>query len=244
MSFTEQGISILEARPAGASLHLRLANANASQVLQCYVNGVLTAWQTQADPEWACDLSGVCGADTIFLAAVDPTLAAVSVWDEISATLTATRRLRVRLMRTIAPYRDGDRWRIYRGGSADSIAAQRVAELPVRDASSGACGFGRGFGAGGFGWDGGSAVGFGRGFGRGEFGFDANEVAWVSEPLTAGTYPVRVTILDAAGNESPAAGSQVVLTSPAYPAANLQPVSYDKTTSTLTFTFTPSKDIN
>jgi hypothetical protein len=243
MSYTEQGITILAAVARDGGVLLRLGNANADKVLQCYVNGVLATWQPAPAVVWACELAGVTGADEVFVLAVDAADAATSFYD-LAAPAAVSRRLRVRLMRKIAPYRPGDRWRIYRGDAGAPAATRLATEIPLRAGAHAAVGFGHQFGAGGFGWDGAAAVGFGGNFGLGEFGFDAEQAGWQSDALPPGGYPLRVVTVDAAGNESPAAAATVMIASPPRPASSLSPTQYDPTTDTLTFTFTPSKDVN
>lgn len=242
MSYTETGITVLYGLARDGGILLRLANAHADKVLQCYVNGVLAAWQRTPAALWTCELAGVTGADDVFVLAVDAADGARSFWSELPAA--AGRRLRVRLARKIAPYRPGDRWRIYRGQAGSSTATTLAAEIAIRTGGHAAVGFGHAFGRGGFGWDGAAAIGFGRSFGLGEFGFDAEGATWQSGVLPAGEYPLRVVVVDPAGNESPAAQATISLTSPPRPARDLQPMAYNPATDTLTFTFTPSKDVH
>jgi hypothetical protein len=242
MSITEDGISVLCAAARAGGLLLTLGNAHADKVLQCYVNGVLAAWQKVPESAWTCELAGVSGLDDVFVLAVDAADGAVSFWSQVSAA-RPVRRLRVRLARTIVPYLPGDRWRIYRGQAGSAAATTLAAQIPIRDGASSGVGFGYHFGQGGFGWDGRAAAGFGVNFGTGEFGFDAADALWQSEPLPPGTYPLKVTILDAVGNESPAATAAVALAAPPRPASNLKVTQYVSATDTLTFTFTPSEDI-
>ena len=243
MSITEEGITVLSALARAGGLLLKLASAHADKVLQCYVNGVLVAWQQAPQATWTCELPGVAGTDDVFILAVDTADGAVSFWPQVAAG-RPTRRLRVRLARKLAPYRPGDCWRIYRGEAGQGTATRLVAQILIRNGANSGVGFGYHFGQGGFGWDGAAAVGFGANFGTGEFGFDAQDALWQSEPLPAGAYPLRIRICDAAGNESPATQTNIALAAPPRPASDLRITQYVPATDTLTFTFTPSEDVH
>ena len=244
MSYTEDGITIVQADAYDGGVILRLANAHADKVLQCYVNGELAAVQAAPDDTWMCELAGVSGTDAVFLLAVDPPDAQCNYWAEAYPKPGTANRLRVRMARTIAPYGSHCTWRVYRGDAGDADATIRVHEAPFYTGGRRACGFGGNFGYGGFGWDGRDAKGFGANFGYGEFGFDCEMLTWTSEPLGRGTYPVKVTVLDAAGNESTASETPITLNAYARPARSLSVAGYTQGTDTLNLTFTPSEDLN
>jgi len=156
--------------------------------------------------------------------------------------LTPPWRLRVRLPQTIAPYLPTDRWRVYRGGAGDAQADREVLTAPIYPGGRRACGFGSHLDSA-FGYDAAGAAGLGATFGRGEFGFDCDLLTWTSEPLPPGTYPIRVTVLDAVGNESAALETTISLNTYARPARELAVDSYVAATDTLVLTFTLSEDI-
>jgi len=243
MSYTETGITVLGTLPCEGGVILRLGSAHADKVLQCYVSGRLAAWQSAPAPEWTCRLSGVRGTDAIFLLAVDCAEARENYWPAAYPQPAAGNRLRVRLPQTIAPYLPTDRWRVYVGDAGAAEATRIAHEAPIYPGGRRACGFGRTFGQGGFGWDGADAAGFGRTFGVGEFGFDCGLLQWAGDPLPPGTYPVAVTVLDAAGNESPPTEFTVAIDTYPRPGRDLTIAGYTRATDTLELSFTPSEDL-
>jgi len=242
MSYTTTGITVLEASAGGGRLLVRVANANADKLLQCYVSGVLATVQSAPAGLWTCELATVADTDLVFFLAVDPDQAHENLWAEAFAAAGAANRLRVRLPRTIAPYGPTDLWRVYRGDAGDSEATKQVLTAPIYPGGRRACGFGAEWG-GSFGYDAADAAGWGATFGRGEFGFDCDLLEWTSTPLPPGTYPISVAIIDAAGNESTAFETSVTLNTYARPARDLAVDSYVAATDTLVLTFTQSEDI-
>ncbi len=85
---------------------------------------------------------------------------------------------------------------------------------------------------------------FGFNFGYGEFGFDCDMLQWRTEPLPPGTYPLKLTVVDAAGNESSPAERTIDLDTWARPASGPTVESYDSGTDTLELSFTASEDIS
>jgi len=241
MSYTESGITVLEVVRYDGGVMLRVANTNADKLLQCYVNGSLAAWQSAAADRWTVTLPTADPCDTLFLLAVDAADARRNYFSDAFPDATANR-LRVRMAETIAPFRPGDRWRVYRGDAGDGEATILAHDRLIRRGGRGV-GVGYHFGYGGFGFDGFAAKGFGYNFGYGEFGFDCEMLEWTSKPLPPGTYPVKSSIVDAAGNESTAATDTITLTAYARPAQSLSVSSYTKGTDTLVLSFTESEDI-
>jgi len=242
MSYTTTGITVLAASVEGGRLLIRVANAHADKVLQCYVNGILAAAQSAPESVWTCELAPLAATDLVALLAVDPAEAACNFWGAAFDGTLAANRLRVRLPQTIVPYRPSGRWRVYRGEAGDGEAELEAYTAPVYPGGRRACGFGAHLGSA-FGYDGAGAAGLGATFGVGEFGFDCDLLTWTSKPLPPGTYPIRVTVLDAAGNESAALETTVSLNTYARPARGLAVDSYVAATDTVVLTFTPSEDI-
>ncbi len=243
MSYTEAGITLLDALPYDLGLVLRVGNTHADKVAQCYLNGRLVAWQANPEATWTCRLPGVAANDILFLLAVDSADATTTFWSTAWPDPSAANRLEVLLPRTIAPYRPGDRWRIYRGNAGDPAADTLIHEARVYPGGLRACGFGSRFGVAGFGYDGADAVGFGMNFGYGEFGFDCEVLRWRSGPLPTGVYPIAVAAVDTAGNESPATTTTVALTTYARAARGLTVDNYDASADSLALTFTQSEDV-
>ena len=242
MSYTESGVTVKSTTPYDGGLLLRVANTTTADLVQCYVNGSLVAWQSVHEDTWSVDLSGVSGKDIIFLLAVDTANAETNYWDDAFPDSTATNRLKVEIAQLVSPYLPADKWRVYRGDAGDETADRLVYEADIYPGGRFACGFGSYFGED-FGWDGHDCIGFGYNFGYGEFGFDAAMLAFRSDVLPLGAYPVKVTIVDAAGNESTASTDTITLNTYAQPASGLTIASYVLGSDTINFTFTASEDI-
>ncbi|MFW6145741.1 MAG: hypothetical protein ACOC7R_00240 [Planctomycetota bacterium] len=235
MTPTTDGITIECLTHHAGRVLLRAASAHDDRVLQCYVSGHLAAAQTTPGSPWTCELAALADTDVVALVAVDPAEADTNVWADVVAALLPASRLRVRLPRTIAPYAPGDRWRVYLDGA--TVQTERI-----YPAGRHACGFGSHLGSG-FGWDGHEAVGWGHTWGLGEWGFDGDLLTWLSAPLPPGAYDVAVAVLNAAGGESPAYETTITVSSYARPARDLAVTGYDRSTDTLTLTFTESEDL-
>ncbi|MHC4718666.1 MAG: hypothetical protein ACYS5V_16990 [Planctomycetota bacterium] len=242
MTFTESGITEVRTAAVDGGLLLRARSAHSDKVVQCYLGRRLVDVQVAPAEAVEFRLAGVGATDSIRLLAVDLDAAGTDLFDAAFAH-DHGNRIRVRTPRTIAPYLPGDTWRVCRGDAGDSEAHTQVRRQDVYPNGRYAGGFGFAFGAGGFGWDGADCAGFGRHFGRGEFGFDCDMLTWESPPLPPGAYPVEVTVVDAAGNESAPSAATVTLDACARPASSLAVQSYDPQTDTLVLTFTPSEDL-
>ena len=235
MTPTTAGITIERVAHHGGRVLLRAGSAHDDRVLQCYVSGRLAAAQAAPQSPWTCELAALADTDVVALVAVDPASAHVNVWAEVFGASVPANRLRVRLPQTIAPYAPRDRWRVYLEDTVVHTGA-------IYPGGRRACGFGAHLGDG-FGWDAHDAAGWGRSWGAGEWGFDCELLQWVSDPLPPGAHAVAVTVLNAAGVESPAFETTPVVTSYARPAHDLAVAAYDHTTDTLTLSFTESEDL-
>lgn len=242
MTYTETGITDVRTVAFDGGLIVRARNTHADMRVQCYLGRRLVDVQPAPAEGVEFRLAGVTGVDSIRLLAVDADEAGEDLFD-VAFGHDHGNRIRVRTPRTIAPYAPADIWRVYRGGAGAPGADTEVHRQDVYPNGHGAGGFGCHFGGGGFGWDGTDCAGFGRSFGRGEFGFDCDMLEWESQPLPPGVYPVKVTVADAAGNESPAAETAVNIDACARPARDLAVASYDPNADTIVLTFTPSEDL-
>jgi len=242
MTFTESGITGVRTAAVDGGLLIRAHSAHADKVVQCYVGRRLADAQPAPAESVTFLLSGVTATDSIRLLAVDVDQARANLFDAAFSS-DHGNRMRVRTPRTIVPYGPGCTWRVRRGAAGAAQADTEAWRQDVYPNGHQAGGFGFGFGAGGFGWDGADSAGFGRCFGLGEFGFDCDLLEWLSEPLPPGTYPIEVTVLDAAGNESAGSATTIELDACARPASDLAVQAYDGPTDTLTLTFTPSEDL-
>jgi len=242
MTFTESGITDVRTTAADGAVLVRARSTHADKVVQCYLGRRLADVQPAPAEAVSFRLSGVVATDSIRLLAVDTDLARANLFDAAFAR-DHGNRLRVRTPRTIAPYAPHDVWRVRRGDAGDADADTEVWRQEVYPNGLHACGYGFGFGVGGFGWDGADSAGFGWHFGLGEFGFDCEMIEWLSEPLPPGAYAIEVSVLDAAGNESAAFATTVELDAFARAASALAVQSYDGDTDTLTLAFTPSEDL-
>lgn len=241
MSYTESNITIQRIQPYDGGVMLTIGNGNSTYVLQIYRNGDLVAHQSAHTDTWTVSLSGVASTDLVLVLAVDTANAETNYWDDAYPS-EVTNRLQVKFPQTIAPHLPSDVYRVYRGDAGDESATILVHEAPIYPGGRRACGFGSYFGDA-FGWDGHDCRGFGYNFGYGEFGFDCAMLEWESDPLPLGTYPVKVTVVDNAGNESTATTGSITLVAYPRPAADLAVTSYTKGTDALAFSFTESADL-
>ena len=242
MPYYTTGITPVGAENTGAGVVLWANTTHTGKVIQLYLSGQLVAWQTPAGGSVWFELPNMAAADTMFLLAVDTADAETDYFDEAYALAAGYgNRIRVRSPQKTS-YLPGDRWKVYRGDAGDAEADTLVWDQDYYPDGYGSGGFGAGFGEG-FGYTGDGAVGFGYAFGYGEFGWDCGWLEWTSQVLPPGTYPVKITVEDAAGNESTAATDSVTLTTYPRPATDLTIASYDSGTDTLTLSWIASPDI-
>ena len=242
MAWTTTGIADLRIIEYDGGLVVRARNMHADKVVQCYLSGDLVDVQPGPTEMVEFHLPGIAEADDIRLLAVDVGCGGVNYWSA-AFSQASDNRILVQTPQKIAPYLPNDTWCVYLGEAGRDQAELLVHSQPFYPGGRRCGGFGCGFGVGGFGWDGSEARGFGHNFGLGEFGFDCEMLSWRSEPLPPGIYPIRVTVMDEAGNESVAAEAAVELDTFARAAANLAIESYSSVTDTLVLSFTASEDI-
>ena len=242
MGYTTSGMSLVSISQGDGTLTIVIANTHTDRVIQCYLDGELIAWQPTVSDRAEFAIAGMTDISRLSFLAVDVGEGHI---DYFAAAFGSTygNRLRVRTPQIIDGYRPPDRWRAYRGNAGDGSATIKVHEQDFYPGGRYAGGFGNNFGRGGFGIDGWECRGFGAHFGMGEFGFDCGVLEWVSEPLPRGEYPVKVTVVDEAGNESTAATDTITIDTYARPAKGLAIDSYDQGTDTLVLTFTESEDL-
>ncbi len=242
MGWTAAGIADLRISEYDGGVVVRARSTHLDKVVQCYVSGDLVDVQPAPAEAVEFHLPGLTEADGIHLLAVDIGSGGVNYWDAAFGQ-TGGNRILVQTPQKLVPYLPGDVWCVYRGEAGEAQAGLLVHSQPYYPGGRRCGGFGCGFGLGGFGWDGWEAKGFGHNFGLGEFGFDCEMLSWRSEPLPPGLYPLKVTVVDEAGNESVAAEAAIELDTFARPASSLAVESYDPLTDTLVLSFTASEDI-
>jgi hypothetical protein len=243
MAYTDSNITVIAANAYDGGLRLRVHNGNAGYRLQGYIDGNLVGWQTAPGASWEFSAPLRGSSSIIYLLAVDEANLRTNYWAAAFPD-TAEHRLDVKMAQTVAPFLPTDKWRVYRGDAGDASATTKVHEALVYPSGQFACGFGAYFGSGGFGWDAAGAKGFGYSFGLGEFGIDCQMIHWRSDPLPRGTYPVKATIVDAAGNESTASTGSITLPGYARPVADLTVTSYTSGSDTLVLGWTESGDVS
>jgi len=184
------------------------------------------------------------GADLVALLAVKPAEAETSYWDQAFASDSAhANRISVRTPQLSLAYMPGDVWCVYCDDAGQPAADRLEHTQPFFPGGRAAGGYGIGYGDA-YGFDASGAKGYGSNFGRGEYGFDCDMLTWISGPLPPGTYPVKVVVTDACGNESLPWETQVTLAGFARPAADLSVGSYDPDNDLLELSFTQSEDIS
>ncbi|KPK82795.1 MAG: hypothetical protein AMJ81_09290 [Phycisphaerae bacterium SM23_33] len=242
MAFTTSGITDIRVSEYDGGLFVRARNTHPDKVVQCYLAGELVDYQHAVEEAVEFRLAGVGATDGIRLLAVDEGEGGTDYFQEAFGH-TYGNRIRLRTPQKIVPYLPTDKWKLYRGDAGQASADIRIWEQDFYPGGRRCGGFGFHFGHGGFGWDGYDGKGFGYNFGYGEFGFDCEMLEWVTETLPPGTYPYKAMVVDAAGNESAAAGGAIELDTYARPALGLTIQSYNPATDALQMSFTASEDL-
>ena len=238
MAYYTTGITVVGWEDFDGGVLLRATSTQAGKAVQCYLSGQLRAWQSPVNGEVQFLLPVMLATDTLFLLAVDPANADTDYFDD-AYTIAATyaNRISVSTPRLMGLGR-GLTFRVYRGDAGDASADTLVHEESYYDGRETGYGFqyGEVYGYGP------AYAGYGFGYGA-NYGFGSDNLEWVSEPLPPGAYPVKITVVDAAGNESTAATDTVTLTTYPRPATAMSITSYDIDTDTLTLGWTASPDI-
>jgi len=244
MTYTTEGIEILDSCSHDLGRVIRAQTSHADKYIQCYLSGHLVGWQSPINDIVEFVLAEPTKEDTVFLLAVDADEATVNYWTQAFENASGiVSRLTVRTPQHIQPYGPGDRWKVYSGLAGQSPAAALVHQQDFYPGGRHSGGWGKHWGYGGWGFSGFDCTGWGGNWGLGEWGFDCDMLIWTSDPLPPGTYPVKVTVEDEAGNESDPHETTVALPAAPRPAGQLTVASYDKATDTLTLTFTGSEDV-
>ncbi len=244
MTYWTNDITIIRVDETDLGLAITAATGHEGKVVQCYVAGELACWQSPLDGQVQFVLPEAGGGDPVLLLAVEPGDERTDYFDEaLAAPAFCGNRLSVALRRDLLDGRSpADRWRVYRGVAGGSAADILIHDSPVFPAGQGATGWGFDWGLGGWGHSGSGAPGWGKVWGW-SWGFGIDYLTYVSDPLERGAYPVRVEIVDAHGNVSPAFETVAGVDGYAAPATGLAVDSYDPSTDTLVLSLTPSKDI-
>ena len=243
MSYTSSDISILAVIPCDLGRILRVHSGHPEKYVQCYVSGELVAWQKPVEGVVEFVLAGPADEDVVFLLAVDEENAAANLWDEaFSVDPGRGNRIMVRSPQETIGFGPEDRWRVYVGEAGEAEATVLAHDQEFFPGARRSCGWGKVWGQGGWGFSGEDCIGWGHNWGYGQWGFDCDMLTWVSDPLSSGSYPVKVVVEDAQGNESAASETQTTVATFPRPASQLAVSSYVKATDTLTLTFEPSPD--
>lgn len=235
------GTTILRVDEQGMGISVTARTEHVDKIIQGYLAGDLAAWQRPEQGLVRFCLPRARPQDPILLLAVDEADARRNFWAEATASQGVQRRIRVRMLRRMS-HAPLDRWRVYLAAAGAASADQLVSDQPLYSGARCCGGWGFVWGEGGWGFAGSDAAGWGVNWGS-EWGFGADALEWISPPLPRGTYPVKVTVADALGNESPAWQGAVTLNTPPRPAAGLAVAGYNRQSDTLTLTFTPSDDL-
>ena len=245
MTYETTGISILTIQPHDLGQILRAQTTHLDKVIQCYVSGRLVAWQRPRQGVVEFVLTEPVDEDLVALLAVDEQDGPTSLWEQaFGAQASYSARILLRTPQHIDSYAPGDRWKAYRGEAGDNAADVLVHDQEFYPGGRRSGGWGKNWGYGGWGWSGYDCVGWGSNWGYGEWGFDCELLTWTSEALASGTYPVKITVEDAHGNESVAHETTVTIATYPRPASEAAVESLDKNTDTLVLSFTASEDLN
>jgi hypothetical protein len=237
MSYSTDGITIVDDRSFHGGRHLSIRTTHSDKVIQCYVSGELVSWTVPRQGGVEFVLSESLATDLVLLLAVDASEADENYWDQaFSVDSDLANRIRVQSPQLSLAYMPGDVWKVYVSGRLEHVQA-------FFPGGRGVGGYGIGYG-GSYGFDASGARGYGVNFGSGEYGFDCDMLTWTSESMPPGEYSVAVIVSDRHGNDSVSRTGEVTLTSYARPSADLTVDSYDPTDGRLGFSFTESEDIN
>ena len=244
MSYTTEGIEIIESSAHDLGRVLRAHVVHADKHVQCYVSGHLVAWRSPVNGIVEFVLAEPAEEDTVFLLAVDDGETTTNYWTEAFENASGRpNRLTVRTPQHMLSYGPGDRWKVYSGLAGESSAAALVHEQAFYPGGRHSGGWGKDWGYGGWGFGGFDCTGWGSNWGLGEWGFDCDMLIWTSDPMAPGVYPVKVTVEDQWGNESDPYETTITLPAAPRGAGELTVASYDKATDTITLTFTESEDV-
>lgn len=229
---------VIRSRGAGA----RVEGTTSYSCVQVYISGQLVG-HAIPDPlgDWSYDLPRLGILDMVFVLAVDDEDAGTDFWSVAFPVIAAYgNRIRVRVDET-NDYAFGDEVRIYKGDAGDAVATTLVLTERLFPGGRYLGGYGRKYGEcfGHGPWGFGYGVNYGHGY-----GFQFRTITWTSAPLPNGTYPIKVVVADAAGNESTAHEEDVAIDSYARPAKDLTIDSYTVGTDTMELSWTASGDIS
>jgi len=243
MSYDADNITMALAEPFDGGLRVTYQTTQ-TDYLQLYCSGVLLDWQEITGGSVAFLVQDIRDTDILFPLGVDEANAETNYWSEAFPEANAHgNKIQFKVPQLMANG-IGDVLMLYRGDAGDGSAGTKIYEGPLFPGNRRKGGYGFNYGYGGYGWDGDDAIGYGHNYGYGEYGFDCEMFTWETEPLPPGTYPVKVVIKDAAGNESTAYTTTVVVDTYARPASDLAVSSYVEATDTLTLAWTASPDIS
>lgn len=244
MTYWTTDITIVRIDETDLGLTVTATTAHTGRIVQCYLAGELVCWQSPSDGRVQFFLPQAGPDDPILLLAVEVGDERTDYFqDAFVGSARCGNRLTVTLRRDLLDGRaPTDKWRIFRGIAGASLADMLIHKAPVFPAGQGATGWGFSWGDGGWGLSGSGAPGWGVTWGW-TWGFGIDHLTYVSDPLDRGLYPIRVEIIDAHGNVSPAFEAVAGIDGYAAPADDLAVASYDPTTGTLVLSMTSSKDI-
>jgi hypothetical protein len=241
MAYYMSGISdVRVAEYDGALVVSATTEHQDDKVLQCYVSGQLVSAQRPAAGAVQFVLPEIGHSGLVAIVAVDGEEANTDYSRSIFPSAASGNRIEVRTPREMR-YLPGCRWKVYRGEPGEQSADALLHEQEVCAGARRCCGYGAGYGDY-YGFDAADAPGYGYCYGY-DYGFGCEQLTWESEPLPCGTYPIKVTVADEAGNESTAYETSVTISTYPRPARNLTVQSYTKETDTLSLAWTASEDI-
>lgn len=243
MSYTTDDITLVSQDEYDLGRVIRATTSHTDKYIQCYRSGRLVASQRPRGGTVTFVLAEPADEDLVFLLAVDDANADVNYWDEAFAeTDDKGNRIVVETPQTILTGDPRDRWQVYIGQAGDAEATIGACDREFHSGGRRSGGWGKHWGRGGWGFSALDCAGWGNNWGIGEYGFDCEMLSWRSEPMGPGTYPVRVIVVDAHGNESSEYADTITLDTYPRPASQPRVTSYHSPSDTLTLTFEPSPD--
>ena len=231
--------SVTSVKPDATNRYMTLTCACAYDAVQVYIDGELAGAELCYDGVATITIPPIRTYQGVWLLAVDAGSIGEDYFDEAFPEADASKnRIKLSILAE-CDYLPTDIAKFYRGDAGDALAATLIDEQPVHPGGRGSGGYGTAYGAAyGIGNFGG---GYGTSYGS-RYGFEARIVSCTTEAMGPGIYPVKVVVVDAAGNTSTEDTDSVTLATYAAPASGLTIESYASGTDALVLSWTPSGD--
>ena len=217
-----------------------LTGTSNAEAVQCYIDGELVTVDTELGLGFTLHVDTLQEGQFVHLLGTDAEDATVDFFAEAFPGLVGAGNHITVTVPTTATMERFSLWRVFRGDAGDVTADEQVSERVVflSDRTAGGRGVSRGTSRGI------DTYGAGRGSCRGlERGFEPVKLAYETIPLSSGTYPTTVTLVDEADNESTQTDDTITLNTYPDPPTDLTVSSFNDGSDILTLAWTASVDL-